>query len=100
MNKVVFFITIFLLALGISLGAVYFLNFENFNQDLRELTSNRLESETRNPENYIEDTIDYEVPNVDIIVDENTPENYSNQELINLEKELNSLDLSNLDDLQ
>ncbi len=100
MNKVVFFITIFLLALGISLGAVYFLNFENFNQDLRELTSNRLESETRNPENYIENTIDYEVPNVDIIVDENTPENYSNQELINLEKELNSLDLSNLDDLQ
>ena len=44
--------------------------------------------------------MDTAVRNSNIVVDENTPKNYNNAELINMEKEINSLDLSGENDLQ
>jgi hypothetical protein len=98
MNKNLFIVILIILALGVTLGAVYYLNILNINQSSVNNTSERKD------ENSSLGTEEYLIPqvtsNANIIMDENTPKNYNNTELMNLEREINSLDLSNEGDIE
>jgi hypothetical protein len=100
MNKKLFIILLFVLALAVTLGAVYYLNISAINNPPIVNTSVRNESnqDSNLDTNAIE--IDPVLKNSNIIVDENTPKNYNNSDLINIEKEINSLDLSSENDLE
>ncbi len=102
MKKIVYVLLLISLALVITLVGVYFVNKSNMNQSISESTSkNPIEpekSESTNPKTYevIEDLINKS----DIIQDSSTPKNYNDNELIELEKEINSLDISDQSDIQ
>jgi hypothetical protein len=101
MNKYFFYILILGLALGITLGAVYYLNLGNMTQNMNEISNQKTTPEIKVIQNEVpSEPIAPEVINSSIIVDENTPKNYKNEDLINLEKELNSLDLSSENDIE
>jgi len=101
MNKYIFYILILGFALGITLGAVYYLNLVNMNQNMSEISDNKSEVKADIPNTDTpSETLAPEIINTPIIVDENTPKNYKNDDLINLEKELNSLDLSSENDIE
>jgi hypothetical protein len=101
MNKYFFYILILGLALGITLGAVYYLNLGNKTQNMNEISDQKTTPEIKVIQNEVpSEPVAPEVINSSIIVDENTPKNYKNEDLINLEKELNSLDLSSENDIE
>jgi len=101
MNKYIFYILIIGLALGITISAVYYLNLGNMNQNMNEISDIKSEVKADNPSTDMpSETLAPEIKNTPIIVDENTPKNYKNEDLINLEKELNSLDLSSENDIE
>lgn len=100
MNKKLFLLIIFFLALGITLGAVYYLNIASIKNSPATNTSSREENKDTAVKNENNPEMDTAVRNSNIVVDENTPKNYNNAELINMEKEINSLDLSGENDLQ
>jgi hypothetical protein len=101
MNKIIFYIIILVLAIGTTLGLVYFININSMNQNMNEISDIKVEdkaqqsndTENVNPLNNIFDS-------GQIIVDENTPKNYNNPELLEIEKEINSLDLSSENDIE
>lgn len=103
MNKVFFYIFLVFLALGITLGAVYYLNLGN----IKQIPAS---SDSRVPKNSettsISDSSKVNTISEYIITPENNnqldavPSNYTDQELIDLEKELNSLDLSSENDIE
>lgn len=101
MNKYIFYILILGLALGVTLSAVYYLNLGNMNQNMKEISDIKSEVKADTPNTDMpSETLAPEIMNTSIIIDENTPKNYKNEDLINLEKELNSLDLSSENDIE
>jgi len=101
MNKIIFYIIILVLAIGTTLGLVYFINMNSMNQSMSEITDIKVE-DIGQQSNDIENvtTINNIIDSGQIIVDENTPKNYNNQELMEIEKEINSLDLSSENDIE
>ena len=96
MNKKIFIILLFVLALGITLGAVYYLNISSMNQKPVNNVSERKDDTSNQPQ--MDSALLDSSGN--IVIDENTPKDYKNPELMNLEKEINNLDLSNEGDIE
>jgi len=108
MSRKIFFVVLFLLALVITIGAIYFLNLGKLTQPQDSNSSKRVSEEEKsnlNNENIISpkntsDISSESTPVPRFVVDENTPADYSDVDLINLEKELNTLDLSSENDIE
>jgi len=101
MNKIIFYIIILVLAIGTTLGLVYFISMNSMNQSMSEITDIKVE-DIGQQSNDIENVTPFNniIDSGQIIVDENTPKNYNNQELMEIEKEINSLDLSGENDIE
>jgi hypothetical protein len=99
MNKYIFYTLIVSLALVITLFAVYFVNLSTMNQSTKDLSTQSFPSQERNSDSNNESSLNNQLRD-SIVIDEKTPKNYNNEELIKIEQELNSLDLSNEFDIE
>jgi hypothetical protein len=103
MNKIFFYIVLVFLALSITLTAVYFLNLGNIKQipasndsRMSETDSLNIDKSSNEENNKLENGTYMESSKLE----ETPPSNFKDQELIDLEKELNSLDLSSENDIE
>lgn len=102
MNKILFYTVLIFLALTITLTAVYFLNTGNINQ-VPASTDTRVSEQAESPGeefNNSEDTGSEFVVEEISDTSETVPDNFKDPELIDLVKELNSLDLSSENDIE
>ena len=102
MNKILFYTVLIFLALIITLIAVYFLNTGNINQ-VPASTDTRISEQAESPEKEFNNSNDtgseFAVEEISD-TSETVPGNFKDPELIDLVKELNSLDLSSENDIE
>lgn len=103
MNKFIFYVLLIFIAFSITLLGVFYLDLFNSNQSTVNKSSDISLDDSKDVSNEMIE--EYRIDEIQfnesgIIIDDSTPENYSNEELINLEKELNSLDLSGETDIE
>jgi len=102
MKKSIYVALIISFALIVTLVGVYYYNKSQMNQKPQVNSNERKETQVKAPEKQeiTSNEVVGDPAKAQIVQDSTTPKNYNDPELTNLEKEVNSLDISDQTDIQ